>query len=187
MGVVKAVQIVLAAPAVQEAAMTNVHPAWDHAGVAAAVALAVLVAEIVVALVAQLVIQDAVWDVQEAVRVVLADAMAVEWPKFERKTDMQYKLKVEENLLNYLEALIYEFSRTKEIVAYMLDNNFNTASDSFKQWEKDNQKAYAEYSHAKEKMTREIIPALLPEIKGKPFQWEVDFYNKEVVVDVPQN
>lgn len=187
LGLVVVVQTALAVPDVLAAATINVQLVWAHVEALVAVVLVVQDVAMVVALVAQVAIQDAVWDVPEAVQVALADVTAVEWLKLERKTDMQYKLKVEESLLNYLEALMYECGRTKEIVAYMLDNNFDTVSDSFKQWEKDNQKAYIEYSHAKETMTKEIIPNLLPKIKEKPFQWEVNFYNKEVVVDVPQN
>ena len=187
LGLAMVVQTALAVPDVLAAATINVQLVWDRAEVPVAAVLAVLAVVMDAVHAAQVAIQDAVWDVPEAVQVVLADVMAVEWPKLERKTNMQYKLKVEESLLNYLEALMYECGRTKEIVAYMLGNNFDTTSDSFKQWEKDNQKAYIEYSHAKETMTKEVIPKLLPEIKGKPFQWEVDFYNKEVVVNVPQN
>ena len=182
-----AAQTVLAVLDVQAAVTINAQLVWAHVEVPVAAVLVVQDVVMGAVLAAQVVIQDAVWDAPGAVQVALADATAAGWLKLERKTNMQYKLKIEESLLNYLEALMYECGRTKEIVAYMLDNNFDTTSDSFKQWEKYNQKAYIEYSHAKETMTKEIIPNLLPEIKEKPFQWEVDFYNKEVVVNVPQN
>jgi len=100
---------------------------------------------------------------------------------------MRYTIKIEENLLNYLEALMYECDRTKEIVAYMLGNNYDVSSKAFQQWDKDNQKAYIKFAHAKDKVTNEIIPHLLPAVKDKAFTWNADFYGKQVIVDVQEN
>lgn len=100
---------------------------------------------------------------------------------------MQYKIKIEESLLNYLEALMYECGRTQEIVAYMLSNNYDISSKAFQQWDKDSQDAYIKYAHAKDKVTNEVIPSLLPAAKGKAFTWSTDFYGKQVIVNVPEN
>lgn len=95
------------------------------------------------------------------------------------------KIKITKKLSDYMESLQFEVNRTKEIVAFMLSTpGYDIHSDTFKEWEKDNQKAYAELCMAKNNLEHEVIPKMLPEGVGSIKTWNLDFYTHEVTVEV---
>lgn len=96
-----------------------------------------------------------------------------------------YTIKIDEKLSNYIESLQFEVNRTKEIVAFMLSNpGYDVHTDTFTQWEKDNQEAYAKLCLAKNKLEHDVIPKLLPKGTGAVKTWSLDFYTHEVMVEV---
>lgn len=103
---------------------------------------------------------------------------------------MTIKISIDKGLSDYIESLQFEVNRTKEIVAYMLNNNYDISSKAFQEWDKDNQKVYAEFCTAKNNLEHEVIPKLLPEGAGAIRSWNLDFYTHEVTVkaaDAPKN
>lgn len=93
------------------------------------------------------------------------------------------KIKISKELSDYIESLQFEVNRTKEIVAFMLSSpGYDVHSDTFQEWEKDNQEAYAKLCLAKNKFEHEELPKLLP--KGAEVKsWGLDFYTHEVTVE----
>jgi hypothetical protein len=95
-----------------------------------------------------------------------------------------YTIKIDEKLSNYIESLQFEVNRTKEIVAFMLSNpGYDVHYETFKVWEKDNQKAYSKLCMAKNNLEHEVLPKLLPKNAGKIKSWNLDFYTHEVTVE----
>ena len=95
------------------------------------------------------------------------------------------KIKISKELSDYIESLQFEVNRTKEIVAFMLSSpGYDTHTNTFAQWEKDNQEAYAKLCLAKNKLEHEVIPKLLPKDTGAVRSWSLDFYTHEVKVEV---
>lgn len=95
------------------------------------------------------------------------------------------KIKISKELSDYIESLQFEANRTKEIVAFMLSSpGYDTHTNTFAQWEKDNQEAYAKLCLAKNKLEHEVIPKLLPKETGAVRSWSLDFYTHEVMVEV---
>gem|GEM_PF-5189214 len=95
------------------------------------------------------------------------------------------KIKISKELSDYIESLQFEVNRTKEIVAFMLSSpGYDTHTNTFAQWEKDNQEAYAKLCLAKNKLEHEVIPKLLPKDTGAVRSWSLDFYTHEVIVEV---
>lgn len=96
-------------------------------------------------------------------------------------------LDIDEGLSNYIESLQFESNRTKEIVAFMLSSDsYDVNTKTFKAWDKDNQKAYAELCVAKNKLVNEVLPKMLPK-DTTIFNWHLDFYNHKVTVEVADN
>lgn len=94
------------------------------------------------------------------------------------------KIKISKELSDYIESLQFEVNRTKEIVAFMLSSpGYDTHTNTFAQWEKDNQEAYAKLCLAKNKLEHEVIPKLLPKDTGAVRSWSLDFYTHEVIVE----
>lgn len=94
------------------------------------------------------------------------------------------KIKISKELSDYIESLQFEVNRTKEIVAFMLSSpGYDTHTNTFAQWEKDNQEAYAKLCLAKNKLEHEVIPKLLPKDTGAVRSWSLDFYTHEVKVE----
>ena len=95
------------------------------------------------------------------------------------------KIEISKELSDYIESLQFEVERTKEIVAFMLSNpGYDTHTNTFAQWEKDNQEAYAKLCLAKNNLEHEVIPKLLPKGTGAVKTWSLDFYTHEVMVEV---
>ena len=95
------------------------------------------------------------------------------------------KIEISKELSDYIESLQFEVERTKEIVAFMLSNpGYDTHTNTFAQWEKDNQEAYAKLCLAKNNLEHEVIPKLLPKDTGAVRSWSLDFYTHEVKVKV---
>ena len=94
------------------------------------------------------------------------------------------KIEISKELSDYIESLQFEVNRTKEIVAFMLSSpGYDTHTNTFAQWEKDNQEAYAKLCLAKNKLEHDVIPKLLPKGTGAVRSWSLDFYTHEVIVE----
>ena len=95
------------------------------------------------------------------------------------------KIEISKELSDYIESLQFEVNRTKEIVAFMLSNpGYDVHTNTFAQWEEDNQEAYAKLCLAKNKLEHDVIPKLLPKGTGAVKMWSLDFYTHEVMVEV---
>lgn len=93
------------------------------------------------------------------------------------------KIQVEKGLVNYIESLQYEKDRTNEIVAFMLSHDYDTNTNTFKQWDKDNQIAYAKYREAKNNLENKYILSRA-EFKNKITTWSLNFETGTLTVRV---
>lgn len=91
------------------------------------------------------------------------------------------QIKIDDKLSDYIEALQYEKDRTNEIVAFMLSHDYGIKTTTFRQWDKDNQEAYAKYQVAKNELERQYIRSR-PEFQGK-VNWHLDFDTKVLTVE----
>lgn len=92
------------------------------------------------------------------------------------------KIKVEDKIVDYIEALQYEKDRTNEIVAFMLSHDYDTHTNAFKQWDHDNQEAYVKYQEAKNELENKYIHSR-PEFKDKKVNWNLDFATKTLTAE----
>ncbi len=95
---------------------------------------------------------------------------------------MTKKIKVEDKVVDYIEALQYEKDRTNEIVAFMLSHDYDTHTVAFKEWDKDNQEAYVKYQEAREELEDQYVHNL-PEFKNKEVNWRLDFATKMLTIE----
>lgn len=92
------------------------------------------------------------------------------------------QIKIENKLVDYIEALQYERDRTNEIVAFMLAHDYDTHTPAFKQWDKDNQTAYVKYQEAKNELESKYIRSR-PEWKDKKVNWNLDFATQTLTAE----
>jgi hypothetical protein len=92
------------------------------------------------------------------------------------------QIKIEEKLSDYIESLQYEKDRTNEIVAFMLSHNYDTHTEAFRQWDRDNQVAFVKYQEARNQLENQYIFSK-PEFKGKRVNWNLDFATKMLTVE----
>lgn len=92
------------------------------------------------------------------------------------------QIKINDQLVDYIEALQYEKDRTNEIVAFMLSHDYDTHTEAFRQWDKDNQKAFVNYQEAKNELEDKYIHSR-PEFGDRKVSWHLDFATKTLTVE----
>lgn len=93
------------------------------------------------------------------------------------------EIKIKDNLVTYIESLQYEKNRTKEIVSFMIDHNYDITTETFKKWDKENQICYYNYEKAKALLESEYIYNI-KEFKGKKIKWNLNFETKLLTCEV---
>lgn len=107
-----------------------------------------------------------------------ADAMFVrqQWDKGVRMKD---KLIVNLEVIDLLEQLMFKVDSERNIIAFMLSQNYDIESKAFKDYQQKYEKNCIKYNTAKE----EINKAVLIKAKDKKYKWHVDFDERCVIYE----
>lgn len=84
------------------------------------------------------------------------------------------KIILNEGICNYIESLQYDLEARKTIIAFMLQNDFNVNSKSFKAYQEGFRQALIKYDVAKNELQKRYG------IKGK---WTLNFAERELSYD----
>ena len=90
-----------------------------------------------------------------------------------------FRINIPEDFCTELQKLHYDYNGKRDIIAYMISNNYDTTSSSFRQYEEAYQSAMITYQAAKKVLQDSYI---LPHVEGCTVNWEVDFDNFAVEV-----
>ena len=89
---------------------------------------------------------------------------------------------VGEELTNYVERLSREVEGSKEVIAFMLENNKNIASDSFKAYKKEYDEVKAEFDIARQEVQDKFVPKALIDFDGNNTSWELDYATQVITI-----
>ena len=81
-----------------------------------------------------------------------------------------------------LEKLHYEYFSRRDILTYMIVNNYDTKGASFKDYEAECQKAFIAYEAAKSQLQKLYVDPVLSENHIENATWNMDFDNCEVTI-----
>ena len=98
------------------------------------------------------------------------------------KEEIIMQIRIDDKLVDYIEALQYERDRTNEIVAFMLSHDYDTHTPAFRQWDKDSQEAYVKYQEAKNELEKKYVQPR-PEFRDKRVNWNLDFATKTLTAE----
>ena len=85
------------------------------------------------------------------------------------------EITVDQELTNYIERLSREVEGTKEIIAFMLENNKNVNTEAFKSYKKEFDATKAEFDLAREDVQKKYVPQALIDADGDNTSWELDY------------
>ena len=92
------------------------------------------------------------------------------------------QIRIDDKLVDYIEALPYERDRPNEIVAFMLSHDYDTHTPAFRQWDKDSQEAYVKYQEAKNELEEKYVRSR-PEFRDNKVNWNLDFATKTLTAE----
>lgn len=91
-----------------------------------------------------------------------------------------YKIEVNQETVNLLQALHYEVSTRKEVLQFLLSQpNMEINKDLFDQYHKELVEFTAKYDTAKKELEKAYVPEIL---KSHQISWELDFLSNELVI-----
>ena len=88
-------------------------------------------------------------------------------------------IELPETVRDEIQRLHYEYSHKRDIFAYMIANNYDITSQTFKDYEAECEKAFIAYEAGKEAMQAAYI---IPVVGDQSVTWTVDFDNSCVSV-----
>lgn len=91
--------------------------------------------------------------------------------------------KIPEEISREIELLQYEYESKKDILAYMIYNDY-PMNDAFKKYQEDYMACFTKYNMAKDHLQKTIIE---PEVKGRLNQWNLEFESCEVTAEYAEN
>lgn len=86
---------------------------------------------------------------------------------------------IDTKIRDYIEGLDYELASRKELVAYMLENNMNVNTDSFKKYSAEMAEYSAKFKLAKKELEKQYV---LPIIGDKKVSWKLDYASCELTI-----
>lgn len=79
---------------------------------------------------------------------------------------------IDVELKNTIESYDYEYSTRRDAIAFMLTNNMDITTDSFKSYQKEMIEFNVKFSKAKAELERIYV---LPVTEGKKVNWSLDY------------
>lgn len=92
-------------------------------------------------------------------------------------------LNVNEETCSYMERLGREIDGSRDIIVFMIENDKNTKTDTFKQYKAEYEEAYAAYNIAKQEIQDKYIPKALIEADGNNVSWTLDYASGEMLIE----
>ena len=89
------------------------------------------------------------------------------------------KIIVEESVRDYVESLDYEYSTRRDAVTFMLANNMDISTDSFKKYQKEMAEFSAMFNEAKREIEKRYV---LPIIGDKKVTWTLEYSTCELTI-----
>lgn len=89
---------------------------------------------------------------------------------------------VPEDTTNYIERLAREVEGAKAIIAFMLSQDMQTNTASFKTYNAEYQDAHAAYDIAKNELQSTYIPQEFIDKDGKNINWNLDYATSKITV-----
>lgn len=84
-----------------------------------------------------------------------------------------------QSTVQYLERLNFEVTSRKDLISFMIERGMDISGESFKVYQEDYRKLYAEYELAKQAFERTEVQTISP---YKKFAWNLDFGSCEVEI-----
>jgi len=91
------------------------------------------------------------------------------------------KIRISEDLCNYIESLHYETNAMQDLLARMGDNSDNKLNEF---WMNKYVEKYTEYNLAKQQLEKEYVT---PQFGDNAKSWNLDFDSREVEVELRSN
>lgn len=86
-------------------------------------------------------------------------------------------VKIPEDVRDRIQALQYETDSRKDLLGFMVANDYAIAGESFSTYHEEYQNYFVQYSIAKEEMQKQYLE---PAVDGKLLNWNLDFSTCEV-------
>lgn len=98
----------------------------------------------------------------------------------EKKT---INVKVDEKIRDLVESYDYEYSTRRDAVTFMLSNNMDITTDSFKAYQDEMRKYNVLFSKAKSELEKVYV---LPVSEGKKATWSLDYETAELSIVIEE-
>lgn len=82
------------------------------------------------------------------------------------------EIKIDETLKNLAEAYDYEYSTRRDTITFMLTNNMDITTDSFKAYQKEMNEFYVKFNKVKDEIQNQYV---LPIIGDKKVSWTLNY------------
>ena len=89
-------------------------------------------------------------------------------------------IKIDEKIRDLIESYDYEYNSRRDIIAFMLSNNMDISTESFKKYQKEMQDFLVMFNTAKEEISKKYVNDL---IEGKNAKWTLDYASCELTIE----
>lgn len=89
-------------------------------------------------------------------------------------------VKVPNEVSDFIESLDYECKSRQDVIAFMISNNMDIKSDSFKQYQKELSEYTCKFNCAKNQFEKDYVK---PDETGAK-KWTLDYNTKEVTIEL---
>ena len=93
-----------------------------------------------------------------------------------------FTIKANEAMSNRIERLSREVESGKSIIAFMLENDKPINTDSFREYKKEYEEAFAEFDKAKTEFQNLTIPQTILDKDAANTTWNLDFATQQVTI-----
>lgn len=86
---------------------------------------------------------------------------------------------IEDSIRDLIESLDYEYSTRKDAIAFMVSNNMNINTDSFKQYQQEMIEFNVKFIEAKKQLEEKYV---LPVIDDYKVNWTLDYRTSKLII-----
>lgn len=89
-------------------------------------------------------------------------------------------IKIDEKIRDLVESYDYELNARKELIAFMLSNNMEIDTDSFRKYQKEMNEFFVKFVTIKNEISNRYI---IPITDGKEVNWKLDYASCEITIE----
>lgn len=89
---------------------------------------------------------------------------------------------ISEELKNYVERLALDVESRKELIAFLVEGDRGTHTETFKEYHKDYEEAFTAYSLAKDDVQKKYIPQALLDKDAFNTKWKLEYATAELTI-----